>query len=407
MTTRAGPRRLPLVRVLPTADAVAEAAATGIVAALAAAIAERGIAHWATTGGSAAPGIYRRLRVPPLRDLVDWSRVHVWWGDDRFVPADDPLSNVLPLDEILLAAEGTTATTGVRIPDRTCTRSRSPRRSSTARARPVRRRLYETSLLLDGPGRDAEGVPVLDLLVLGVGPDGHVLSVFPGSAVWDEAVVCAVPAPTHIEPHVERVTMHPDVVAAARIRARGVHRGVQGCRARPGLGRRRRPRAAGPLTMATNATWILDEAAAAELPRGLTRRGRAVPRRGRAGSSPSRDGTSIAGVLRGRGRIGAAGARDERGPLDVAGGWPGRSRAGAGPCAGSARPRGLRRLGRPMRSTGSWRMSPTSRTRSRPRPGAGSTSSGIRWAAGSRWPPVGATGSIRRVVAYESGARDT
>ena len=94
------------MRVLPTADAVSEAAAAEIVGALVTAIAERGVAHWSTTGGSACPGIYRHLRVPPLRDLVDWSRVHVWWGDDRFVPADDPLSNVLPLEELLLAADG-------------------------------------------------------------------------------------------------------------------------------------------------------------------------------------------------------------------------------------------------------------------------------------------------------------
>ena len=87
---------LPELRVLPSAEAVAAAAAEVIAGALAEAIAARGVAHWVTTGGSSAPGIYHHLGRPPLRERVDWSRVHVWWGDDRFVPSDHPLSNALP-----------------------------------------------------------------------------------------------------------------------------------------------------------------------------------------------------------------------------------------------------------------------------------------------------------------------
>ena len=66
------------------------------------AVDERGRADWATTGGSTPVGIYRRLAGPPLRDDVPWPTVHVWWGDDRFVPRDHPLSNVKPFDDILL-----------------------------------------------------------------------------------------------------------------------------------------------------------------------------------------------------------------------------------------------------------------------------------------------------------------
>ena len=61
-----------------------------VASALAEAIAQRGVAHWATTGGSSAPGIYHQLGRSPLRETVDWSRVHVWWGDDRYVPPDHP-----------------------------------------------------------------------------------------------------------------------------------------------------------------------------------------------------------------------------------------------------------------------------------------------------------------------------
>lgn len=262
------PRRLPIVRVLPTADAVAEAAATEIVAALAGAIAERGVAHWSTTGGSAAPGIYRHLRVPPLRDLVDWSRVHVWWGDDRFVPADDPLSNVLPLEELLLAADDDRGDLGgVRLPAANLHPVPVAEAIAAGEGAAGAAAAYETSLLLEGPARDEDGVPVFDVLVLGVGPDGHVLSVFPGSAAWNEgSLVIAVPAPTHVEPHVERVTMHPDVVAAARsvlVVSTGASKAAVLGRAWGGDDARELPVR---MTMATNSTWILDEAAAAELP---------------------------------------------------------------------------------------------------------------------------------------------
>ena len=92
---------------MSSAEAVAEAAATRDRARpWPAAIAARGVAHVATTGGSSAPGVYRRLGRSPLRETVDWSRVHVWWGDDRFVPPDHPLSNVLPFTQILLASGG-------------------------------------------------------------------------------------------------------------------------------------------------------------------------------------------------------------------------------------------------------------------------------------------------------------
>ncbi|MEW6225569.1 MAG: 6-phosphogluconolactonase [Chloroflexota bacterium] len=272
----------PTIRTLPSPEDVAAAAAEEIVRGLATAIDERGIAHWATTGGSAAPGIYRVLRVPPLRDAVDWGRVHVWWGDDRFVPADHPLSNVLPLTQLLLdggdeAGSGATgvdvaaAGAGVHLPaanlhpvpvSAAIGRGGGPAWAAAA---------YAEALVSMVPAADgsAGGVPAFDVIVLGVGPDGHVLSVFPGSAVWDDPSTCAaVPAPTHVEPHVARVTIHPRLLGAAGrvlVVSTGASKADVLGRAWAGGDVRELPVRA---TFLPNATWLLDEAAAANLPGG-------------------------------------------------------------------------------------------------------------------------------------------
>lgn len=274
---------LPELRILPSTEAVAEAAADQIARSLAASIAERGVAHWSTTGGSAAPPVYRRLRVPPLRDAVDWGRVHVWWGDDRFVPPDHPLSNVLPLEQILLASGADEAVSGTTSSDVGEAGAGVLLPAGNIHAVPVTAAIahragaagaamaYAAELRTAGPAARADGVPVFDLVVLGVGPDGHVLSVFPGSAVWDDEALCsAVPAPTHVEPHVERVTMNPRLLAAARtvlVVSTGASKADALGRAWTGDDARELPvRAA----RAGNAIWLLDEAAAAHLPHGRT-----------------------------------------------------------------------------------------------------------------------------------------
>ena len=247
-------------RVVLPADDVARAAGEAIAAALAGAVAARGVAHWATTGGSAAPGFYAALAGPPLRGRVAWDRVHTWWGDDRFVPYDHPLSNVLPLEAALLPGDVVPAANlhPWPIPEAIAA-SAGPAMAAAG---------YADELRASMPA-DADGTPVFDLVVVGVGPDGHILSVFPGSAVWDSASSCAaVPAPTHIEPHVERVTLHPRALAAARsvlVVASGASKAASMGRAWTGDDARELPVRAARLA---TATWILDEAAAAELPRG-------------------------------------------------------------------------------------------------------------------------------------------
>ena len=248
---------------MPDAAGVARVAAERIATALVDAVAVRGRADWATTGGSMAPDLYRHLADHPLRDTVPWADVHVWWGDDRYVPRDHPLSNVMPLDAILLDPDhGVPLPIDHLHPFRT-TESMGAGWDAAWAADALANELAAANL----PVQD--GWPVLDLVLLGIGGDGHLLSVFPGSAAFESSAwALAIPAPTHIEPHVERVTMNPAVVRVARevlVAAAGSGKAavlgdVFGTTVDP----RRWP---AQLARRPGATWVLDEAAAAQIDR--------------------------------------------------------------------------------------------------------------------------------------------
>lgn len=243
-------------------DAANHAAARHIARSLVAAVASRGRADWATTGGSAAPGIYRHLADAPLRDQIPWADVHIWWGDDRFVPRDDPLSNVKPLDDILCANPDIPLPVGNLHPFRNGEALEAGRDASSV-ARLLAADLADAGLAV------ADGFPVLDLILLGVGGDGHILSVFPGSAALDATEwALAIPAPSHIEPHVARVTMNPSVVRVAQdvlvVAAGAGKAAILADILGPTRDERRWP---AQIARHEHATWILDEAAAARLPR--------------------------------------------------------------------------------------------------------------------------------------------
>jgi 6-phosphogluconolactonase len=264
----------PELVVVDSPDEAASSAAERIATVLADAMARRGRADWATTGGSSVVGIYRRLVAEPLRDAVPWPAVHVWWGDDRFVPRDHPLSNVKPLDDILLGIglteEGVAGgeAPGVPLavehlhPFRT-TEAIGESRGAAWCAADLAKELAGAHLPMAGSS------PIFDLLLLGVGADGHLLSVFPGSAALGAGeLALAIPAPGHIEPHVERVTLNPAVVGAARqvlVVATGASKAPV---LREVFGETHDPaRWPAQLARRTGATWILDIAAAADIPR--------------------------------------------------------------------------------------------------------------------------------------------
>ncbi|MEK6719848.1 MAG: 6-phosphogluconolactonase [Chloroflexota bacterium] len=195
--------------VVANASRAADRAADLIANALIAAAGARGRADWVTTGGSTPAGIYDRLAAPPQADRIPWGDIHVWWGDDRYVLPDDPRSNVRPLVEHLLAV-------GVPLPSANVHPFRGLPSGETDPG--IDAAAAATAADLRAARLDENvGVPIVDLVLLGVGPDGHILSVFPGSpALTSPSLAMAIPAPTHVEPHVARVTLNPAIVAAAR-----------------------------------------------------------------------------------------------------------------------------------------------------------------------------------------------
>ena len=276
----------PSIRVFEDAGATSRAAAEAIAEALIEAVRERGRADWATTGGSTPAGIYRELAVAPLRDAVPWSSVHAWWGDDRFVPRDHPLSNVMPFDQILMSAAARAGLSGtgsdgaevepgmepgVWMPDENV---HAPEISSAiARATGVGSVAmdYEAELRAAPLAVADSGFPIIDVMLVGIGSDGHVLSVFPGSPLFDgTAWVSAVPAPEHIEPHVARLTLHPGVLEAARLPIVVAHgAGKAAILASVLTGERDERNLPAQLARRPGAIWFLDRGAAASLPDAL------------------------------------------------------------------------------------------------------------------------------------------
>ena len=262
----------PEVVVVTDPDEASAEAAARIATILADAVAARGRADWATTGGSAPIGIYRRLTEPPHRDPVPWEDVHVWWGDDRFVPHDHPLSNVMPFDDVMLdiaGREGSAGRLALGVPIEVEHVHPFPTGAALGDGRGAAGAAANLASELHAAGlEEHDGWPVLDLVLLGVGGDGHILSVFPGSAAFDSnAWALAIPAPTHIEPYVERVTLHPTVVTVARAVLVVAHGASKSAVLADVFGAERDLRRwPAQLARRAGAVWIVDRAAASALP---------------------------------------------------------------------------------------------------------------------------------------------
>jgi 6-phosphogluconolactonase len=186
------------------AAALAKAAAERVLARIAA---NSGRVAICLTGGSSPKQLYRLLATTPYRSRIPWERVHWFIGDERFVPAGDPLNNMGMARTIFLdqCAPGSnihpipTATSDPADPDRSAA-------------------LYEHELksfygadILD-PAK-----PLFDLVLMGVGPDGHTASLFPGYPAVEETERWAVGVPkANVEPFVPRITLTLPTLASCR-----------------------------------------------------------------------------------------------------------------------------------------------------------------------------------------------
>lgn len=180
------------LRVFDDAAAVAAAAAEVVREEAAAAIAARGRFRLALPGGRTPEALVRRLAEPPLAAAIEWERVDVLFADERAVPHGDPARNDRLVRTVLAAALGARAPRVHAMP------AESPDLEAAARA-------YETML-----------AQPIDLMVLGIGEDGHIASLFPGSPLLGErdrrvAAVTAAPKPPP-----GRLTLTPRAIGESR-----------------------------------------------------------------------------------------------------------------------------------------------------------------------------------------------
>ncbi len=242
------------------AGAAARATAELVITAAGAAVQNRGVFHFCTTGGSTPAALYAVLREEANVRRMPGSSTEIWFGDDRHVPRTNPLSNLAAIDSVLLAP----AADGAPSPISPRAVHPWPTEEDGARAVDV----YLSAVRSAGVEHTSVGTPIFDLVLIGIGGDAHCLSVFPGSplAATTAPVAGAAPAPTHVEPHVPRLTFSLGLLPAARaVCATVVGEGKSAALARILEGEGSTSELPAKAALLPTATWIVDRAAASGL----------------------------------------------------------------------------------------------------------------------------------------------
>jgi 6-phosphogluconolactonase len=185
------------VNIFPTKAELVQAAAEKVIATVNAAIYERGRCALALAGGGTPRDVYALLAADGYRRRVDWSNVFLFWGDERCVPPDHPDSNFRMVNESLLSH--------IAIPTANVFRMKGEMEPAAAASE------YEQHL----EHFFGAGLPPFDLILLGLGEDGHTASLFPGTSALDERKrnVAAVFVPKF---NAYRVTLTLPVINHAR-----------------------------------------------------------------------------------------------------------------------------------------------------------------------------------------------
>ncbi len=185
----------PEVIVHRDAELLAKAVAARLVTRLVDAAAARGTASLVLTGGGIGTAVLSELAAAPARDAVDWRHLDVWWGDERFVPSGDKERNETGARAALLDHVDVDPARVHPMPPSDGPDGDDP---DAAAAR------YATWLTEAATPEGHGPAPSFDVLLLGIGPEGHVASLFPGMpALYDERSVVAVrnspkPPPTRL-----------------------------------------------------------------------------------------------------------------------------------------------------------------------------------------------------------------
>ncbi|CAN5150088.1 6-phosphogluconolactonase [soil metagenome] len=208
MTATPAPGPVRRVVIHPDASTLVAATAARLLTRLLDAQSTHSPVHLVLTGGTVGIATLAAVASNPVRDAIDWADVHVWWGDERFLPSGDPERNeTLAHDALLDALGGSLPLANVHpmpAPGSTPAIS-TPEESAAA---------YAGELARFAPA--GSRVPPFDVLMLGMGPDGHVASLFPGHDALTVTGVSTVGVHGSPKPPPERVSLTFDAINAAR-----------------------------------------------------------------------------------------------------------------------------------------------------------------------------------------------
>lgn len=250
----------PTVVVHSDPPALAAAAAERVVTRLVDAQKDRGTASLVLTGGRIGVATLRALADSPLRSAVDWAHVDIWWSDERFVDAQSPERNDVQARAALLDL---LPLTPERVHPMGALDGQDGKDVDAAAAR------YASELASAAP--HGVGLPLFDLVLLGMGHEGHVGAIFPEApSAYDERPVvgvhgCPKPPPT-------RITLGFSALTSARevwLLVTGTEKASAVALAMSGAGKVQLPAAGAVGRQQT--LWLLDEQAARQLPPTLRR----------------------------------------------------------------------------------------------------------------------------------------
>ena len=245
------------------ATLLAAAAAARLVTRLVDVQAARGHAHVVLTGGGVGTATLAALAGAPARDAIDWTALDVWWGDERFLPAGHPDRNATQARAALLDT--------VPLPPERV-HEMPPSDGVHGDDVDAAARWYAEELARAARPEDHADVPSFDVLMLGVGPDGHIASLFPDHPAMYETERTVIGVRGAPKPPPTRISLTlPAINAAAEVwlLAAGAEKAPAVGLALSGAGELAVP-AAGAAGR-SHTLWLLDRAAARDLHPGLVR----------------------------------------------------------------------------------------------------------------------------------------